>query len=263
MLNDQLWHQALVMDRILELLHSSEQGPNDAMMWTLLCRSIIDANVIDKPWDGSTQSMRYLAVLVGRLWGLLAGERTRVSLHSSFLLGSAILPPSHVPKQNLRTLYVVRTYLSFISDQFPPCFRPVSTLLPDLSPPCCTSPYFTFFTSIHLLISHLSPIPPIFPSARLCYLDFLRTLMFHPYLLCSTRVVFKISSLYSVSSESTLLLSAYSCLICPSHSISKSPRPCVSVRLSESVPDSDHLASSIFSLLCILLWQYLRLYDSQ
>ena len=36
MLDDQLWHQALVMDCVLELLHGSEQGPNDAMMWTLL-----------------------------------------------------------------------------------------------------------------------------------------------------------------------------------------------------------------------------------
>ena len=46
---------------------------------------IIDADVIDKPWDGSTWSMRYSAVLVGWLWGLLAGERTRVSPHPSFL----------------------------------------------------------------------------------------------------------------------------------------------------------------------------------
>ena len=84
MLDDQLWHQALVMDRVLESLHSSEQGPNDAMMWTLLRRRVIDANGVDKPWSGSTRSMRYLAVLVGRLWGLLAGERTRVSLHPSF-----------------------------------------------------------------------------------------------------------------------------------------------------------------------------------
>ena len=91
-------------------------------------------------------------------------------------------------------------------------FRPVSASLPDLSPPYCTSPYFTLFTSIHLLISHLLPVPPIFPSVRLCYPDFLRTLMFHPYLLCSTRVVFKISSLYSVSWESTLLFSASFCL---------------------------------------------------
>ena len=85
-LDDQLWHQALVMDRVLESLRGSEQGPNDAMMWTLLRRGVIDADVVDKPWDGSTQSMRYSAVLVGRLWGLLAGERTRVGLHPSFQL---------------------------------------------------------------------------------------------------------------------------------------------------------------------------------
>ena len=83
-LDDQLWHQALVMDRVLESLCGSEQGLNDVMMWTLLCRGVIDANIIDKLWDGSTQSMRYSAVLVGRLWGLLAGERTRVSLHPLF-----------------------------------------------------------------------------------------------------------------------------------------------------------------------------------
>ena len=87
MLDDQLWHQALVMDRVLESLRSSEQGPNDVMMWTLLHRDVIDGSVVDKPWNRLTQSMRYSAILVGRLWGLLAGERTRVSLHSSFQLG--------------------------------------------------------------------------------------------------------------------------------------------------------------------------------
>ena len=86
MLNDQLWHQALVMDCVLESLCGSEQGPNDAMMWTLLRRGIIDASVVDKPWNGSTRFMWYSAVLVGRLWGLLAGERTRVSLHPLFRL---------------------------------------------------------------------------------------------------------------------------------------------------------------------------------
>ena len=82
-LDDQLWHQVLVMDHVLESLCGSEQGPNDAMMWTLLHRGIIDASVVNKPWNGSTQSMRYSAVLVGQLWGLLAGKRTRVSLHPS------------------------------------------------------------------------------------------------------------------------------------------------------------------------------------
>ena len=89
-LDDQLWHQALVMDRVLESLCGSEQGPNDAKMWTLLHHGVIDADTIDKPWNGLTQSMRYLAVLIGRLWGLLAGERTRVSLHSSFQLTGLI-----------------------------------------------------------------------------------------------------------------------------------------------------------------------------
>ena len=85
-LDDQLWHQALVMDCVLESLQGSEQGPNDAMMWTLLHHGVIDADSVDKPWNGSTRSMRYSAVLVGRLWGLLAGERTRVSLHPLFRL---------------------------------------------------------------------------------------------------------------------------------------------------------------------------------
>ena len=34
-LDDQLWHQALVMDHVLESLCGSEQGPNDTMMWTV------------------------------------------------------------------------------------------------------------------------------------------------------------------------------------------------------------------------------------
>ena len=79
-LDDQLWYQILVMDRVLESLRGSEQGTNDAMMWTLLRWGVIDVSGEDSPWDGSTQSMRYSAVLVGCLWGLLAGERTRVSV---------------------------------------------------------------------------------------------------------------------------------------------------------------------------------------
>ena len=84
MLDDQLWHQALVMDHVLESLRDSEQGPNNTMMWMLLCQGMVDASVVDKPWNGSTRSMRYSAMLVGRLWGLLAGERTQVSLHPLF-----------------------------------------------------------------------------------------------------------------------------------------------------------------------------------
>ena len=73
------------MDCVLESLHGSEQGSNDAMMWTLLQRGILDASVVGKLWDRFIQSMRYSAVLAGCLWGLLVGERTRVSLHPLFL----------------------------------------------------------------------------------------------------------------------------------------------------------------------------------
>ena len=62
MLDDQLWHQALVMDRVLESLRGSEQGPNDAMMWTLLRRGIIDADSVDKPWNGELPLSRRSAV---------------------------------------------------------------------------------------------------------------------------------------------------------------------------------------------------------
>ena len=77
------------------------------------------------------------------------------------------------------------------------CFWTVSTLHPDFSPLYCTSLYFTFFTSVHLLISHPSLVPPIFLSV---HLDFPWTpfgLVFHLYLLCSAVVVFKISSCIS------------------------------------------------------------------
>ena len=76
----------MVMDCVLESLWGSKQNTNNSMMWTLLQCSVSDVCGEDSPWDGSMRSMRYSAVLVGRLWGLLAGEKTRVSLHLSFLI---------------------------------------------------------------------------------------------------------------------------------------------------------------------------------
>lgn len=48
-----MWHQALVIDRVLESLRGKEHGSSDALMWELLQRGILDMNVEDKPWDGS------------------------------------------------------------------------------------------------------------------------------------------------------------------------------------------------------------------
>ena len=89
-LDDQLWHQVLVMDHVLESLCGSKQSSNDTMMWTLLRRGVVDGSIVDKPWNGSTRSMRYSVVLVGHLWRLLAGERTQISLHPLFRLSGLI-----------------------------------------------------------------------------------------------------------------------------------------------------------------------------
>ena len=75
------------------------------------------------------------------------------------------------------------------------CFWMVSASHLDLSPLYYTSLYFTFFTSIHLLISHPLPLPPIFLSVPRFPLDSLRTRV-SSHLLCSAVIVFKISFLY-------------------------------------------------------------------
>ena len=53
----------------------------------------------------------------------LENESLLACLDSMVVLGSAILPPSRIPERNPRTLYVVCTYLSFISNRFPPRFQ--------------------------------------------------------------------------------------------------------------------------------------------
>ena len=91
------------------------------------------------------------------------------------VLGSAILPPSRIPKRNLMFPYVVLPYVFL-------CFQPVSASHPDLSPLYCTSHYLTSFTSVHLSISHPSPVPPIFLSVRLDYPRTCQDMLFFNFL---------------------------------------------------------------------------------
>ena len=79
------------------------------------------------------------------------------------VLGSVILTLSQVPGQDLMFPYIVRSYFPFVSEQFPFHFRTYHLI---------TS--FTIITSVHLVVSHLSLIPPIFLYIHLIYLDFLR-----------------------------------------------------------------------------------------
>ena len=122
------------------------------------------------------QATKLGELIYSDVWG---PAMTQTIGHAEYLLGSAILPPSRVPKQNPMFLYVVLLY-AFL------CFRPVSALHPDLSPLYCTSQYFTSFTSVHLSISHPSPVPPIFLSVRLDYSQTPPRLVFHPIYPCSS-----------------------------------------------------------------------------
>ena len=120
------------------------------------------------------------------------------------VLGSAILPPSHIPKRNLMFLYIFLPCVSL-------CFQMVSASHLDLSPLYCTSLYFTFFTSIHLSISHPSPVPPIFLSVCL---DFSQTsfgLAFHLIFPVPPSLYLSLV-LYTLSSPESTLLSL-ACLL--------------------------------------------------
>ena len=131
--------------------------------------------------------------------------RNQFTMDVVVVLGSAILPPSHVPERNLMVPYVVRPGLSFASEWLPLCFWTSYLITP-----------FTYFTSVHLLICHSSLIPPIFLYVHLIYLDFLQ--------ICISCVIFPVlPSLYLSlvlcilnSLESTLLSSVPLVFSCPS-----------------------------------------------
>ena len=100
------------------------------------------------------------------------------------LLGSVILPPSHIPKWNPMFPYVVLLYVFL-------CFRLVSASHLDLSLLYYTSHYLTSFTFVHLSISHPSPVPPVFLSVRLEYPWTPLGLTFHPIIPVPARIVFE------------------------------------------------------------------------
>ena len=120
----------------------------------------------------------------------------------NIVLGSAILPPSRVPEWNPMVPYVVHPCLSSASVRLPPHFRTYHLCHP-----------FTIITSVHLVASHPSLIPPIFLHVRLIYPDFLQIRV--------SCVIFPVPpSLYLSlvlcilsSPESTLLPSVLSALI--------------------------------------------------
>ena len=84
LMDDQLWLQMMLTDRLLtechldcihqnKSLHMEERG-----LVQLLSLGTLDCSAKDRPWDASTRSMRYTAATSSRLWMLLVQERDRV-----------------------------------------------------------------------------------------------------------------------------------------------------------------------------------------
>src|SRR5882762_1504581 len=87
-MDDTLWSLALALG-----CHMKEVRKPAARNWThderamfhLLEGGLFDARAQDKPWDTSTQSMRYTAVMGDRLWSMYETERNRVGVIILFL----------------------------------------------------------------------------------------------------------------------------------------------------------------------------------
>ena len=79
-LDDQLWFQAICTSRSQGLRLQGGLPHNDGWLWKLIQLGYLDGREADRPWDASTRSMRYAAILVDRLLGALETERARVSV---------------------------------------------------------------------------------------------------------------------------------------------------------------------------------------
>ena len=97
-LDDQLWHQSLVayhrhqeVERATGARASPEwagvqQTDDDQVLLKLLERGITDQSAFDKPFNASTRSMRFAAVMGDCLWSLLERERLQVRNHLTFVV---------------------------------------------------------------------------------------------------------------------------------------------------------------------------------
>ena len=59
---------------------------NNTALYYLINVGVCDMDAIDKPWDASTPSMRYVACLGDRLWTMITREQNRVSVFCFFVL---------------------------------------------------------------------------------------------------------------------------------------------------------------------------------
>ena len=79
--DDRIWFWAMGTARIHdERIWPGEvlSSANDVTVQNMIRLGLYDWTAEDRPWDGSTRSMRYAAVMSDHLWELLRLERQRV-----------------------------------------------------------------------------------------------------------------------------------------------------------------------------------------
>src|ERR1700759_5022177 len=86
---DRIWFWAMGTARIHdERIRHGEvmSSANDVAVQNMIRRALDDWDAEDRPWDGTTRSMRYAAVVSDRLWELLCLERQRVGAATCYYL---------------------------------------------------------------------------------------------------------------------------------------------------------------------------------
>ena len=88
--DDRIWFWAMGTARIHdERIRRGEvmSSANDVAVQNMIRLGLYDWTAEDRPWDGSTRSMRYAAVVSDRLWELLRLERQRVGASTCYQFG--------------------------------------------------------------------------------------------------------------------------------------------------------------------------------
>src|ERR1700753_2046485 len=87
--DDRIWFWVMGATRIHdERIRRGEvlSSANDIAVQNMIRLGIYDWTAENRPWDGSTRSMRYAAVVSDRLWELLRLERQRVGAATCYYL---------------------------------------------------------------------------------------------------------------------------------------------------------------------------------
>ena len=80
-LDDQLWHQAMIVDRRQTLVHRDRVSTQDEkILMYLIERGVIDHSAFDQKNAAATRAMRHSAAMADRLWSMLDKEKEKVRL---------------------------------------------------------------------------------------------------------------------------------------------------------------------------------------